>query len=106
MAVALGEGADGLASDVFEEAGFDRFSDGCFPCGAAESAHGGAEFKEALNGHVVIEGGGFREVADFLFCGDGVFYDGGPGDFYLPFGDGEKAGNHAHGGGFSGSIRS
>lgn len=66
VAVSLGESADGLASDGLEEAGLDGAFDGAPSLTSAESAHGGTEFEEALDGHVFVERGGFREVTDFL----------------------------------------
>lgn len=106
MAVAFGKSADGLARDGFEEAGLDGFLNRFFAGSSAEAAHGGTESQEALNGHVIVEWGGLGEVANLAFGFLRIFDHRDTTDFDFALCDGEKSGDHAHRGGFPGTVRS
>lgn len=96
VTVSFGKSVDGLAGDAFEEAGFDCFSNGRGAGCSFESLHGSAELEESLNGHVIIEGSRFREVANLSFSLGGAADHGNPADFDFACGDGQEPGDHAH----------
>ena len=106
VAVAFGEGVDGLAGDALQEAGFDGAVDGVGFGGAGEAAHVGTEAEEAADGHAVVERGGFGEVADFLFRLGGLVDHGDAADVDFALGGREEAGDDPHGGRFSGAVGS
>jgi len=105
MTVAFGEGVDGLGADVLEKAGFNNAVDSRAFGFAAESTKVSAEGEKSADGHVVIEGGGFGEVSNFLLCGETVFFDVDAADTGGAFGGREVAGDAAHGGGFPRTVR-
>ena len=106
VAVTFGKSVDCLLGDGLQEAGLDHFLDRFLLSLAGETAHFGNPLQEAGHGHVVVERSGLGEVADLAFGLFGVVDHGDAADFDAAGGGGEEAGDHAHGGGLSGSIGS
>ena len=104
VAVALRERVDRLLGHGIEEAGLDGAFDRVIFFGAFEATDRCAKFEESDDRHVIVERGGLGEVADFGFGLAWVVDDRDPADLGIAGGGRDEAGDHAHGGGFSGAI--
>ena len=103
--VALGECFDGLVVDGFDGAEADSTVNGVASrLALLDVARITDELEEGSDGHFVVGGCVFGEVADGFSHAEGVFEDvvatngGGTGV------GGEEAGEHFHGGAFSGAV--
>ena len=106
VAIAFRERIDRLAGDAGEEAGLDGTFHSIIFGSPGKPADAGAELQEADHGHVLIEWGGFRQVTDLGLGFLGVVDDGNATNFGIPGGGWQETGDHPHGGGFTGSVRS
>ena len=104
VTVSLGEGVDRLVCNVFEVADLHRAGDGIGLRLAGEAADGGGEVQKSGDAHILIGGGVFRQVAEEPLCADRIFFDIAIADGDPAAGEGQKAGDHPHGGGFPGTV--
>jgi hypothetical protein len=98
VAVALGERVHALIAHPMQEAEVQHAVDGLRFGRPGDAAHLGTEAEEAGHGHVRVERGIFRQIADAALRLLRVFEHVDAADFDAAGGRAEIARDHAHGG--------
>ena len=104
MPESLRKRVDALMANRFEEAHVDGAIDRLGLVRAVDAAHLGAKTKEALDGHVRVKRRTLRQVAHQALGLDRFFRHVVAADPYHTRRGGDVAGDHAHGGGFAGTV--
>ena len=105
LPVALRELADDLLSHIGHVAAFADFADAALQIGSGQAFKFADELQVVADGHVGIEGGRFGQVADALLDFERLFEDVEARHVRRSRRGWQEACQDAHGGGFSGAVR-